>query len=190
MSLKDEALELDKEAEKLGARLDTDFVRTGIVMHKICEYDRWRSLTDPKTGQPFRTLEAWVTLRFGAGRSTAFAARNLYRALKEAVPDTVLFHSEIGSLKVLRKLPSSAQKNPEIQEMATQSTTSEFQAEMHKRYPDHLKDEQTTWCLRPTISQAEVYDRFIEDVVETLAKTMPRMSREEAFEYFCADYLS
>lgn len=188
MNPKAEAYALDQEAEQLAARMQSTFIRIGKVMAAISECDKWRLLTDPRTGSEYSSLESWVGMRFRSQRATAFAARKLYRQLHPFVPDAVLESSEPGALKVLAKLPESAQRNPEMHELAMNSTTGEFTQEALERYPNELIEEIVTWQLKPTMSQAAMYDRVLEKVQKAYGDVGSVLSREDALEALLSDF--
>jgi hypothetical protein len=185
MTLLDEALALDVEAESLAKNLQTTFIRIGRVMDRMTGPEElWRLL-----GGGFQSQEDWVQHRFRDQRSTAFKARGLYRALQPNIPDVVMEHVPRGSLEILSQLPESAQRDLKVQELAVMSTPAEFTAEAINRYPKHFLDKRIKWALNPTIPQAANYDRIF-DFAQTWysAEMHEPITRENAFELLLMDF--
>jgi len=190
MDVTAEARQIDEWIETIVRRMGgRDYMRLGKFMDKMTDKDRplWAILTDPRTGKPFDNQEAWVNVRLRSQRATAFAARQLYRSLKDTVPDEIMAESEPGTLKVMATLPASAQKSPKIQQLATSSTVGEFTSMVLKEYPNELHDKRVTWALRPTLSQAAMYDRVIEKIQGYYSEKDTSVSREDALEYLLRD---
>ena len=190
MDVTAEARQIDEWIETIVRRMGgRDYMRLGKFMDKMTDKDRplWATLTNPKTGKMYNSQEEWVTVRLRSQRATAFAARQLYRSLKGTVPDEVMDHTEPGTLKVMASLPSSAQKNPKIHKLATESTVAEFTSMVLKDFPDELHDKKVTWALRPTLTQAAMYDRVIEKVQAYYGENDVPVSREDALEYLLRD---
>lgn len=190
MDVTAEARQIDEWIETIVKRMSgRDYMRLGKFMDKMTDKDRplWATLTNPKTGKMYNSQEEWVTVRLRSQRATAFAARQLYRSLKGTVPDEVMAESEPGTLKVMVSLPSTAQKNPRIQKLAMSSTVAEFTSMVLKDFPDELHDKKVTWALRPTLTQAAMYDRVMEKVQAYYAENEVSVSREDALEYLLRD---
>ena len=99
-ALRAEAITLDALAAELASRMSSDFIRIGKVMDAMTDdLQRWRLLTNPNTGEPYTSQEAWVSVRFRSQRATAFEARRIYRELhRERLPGTPLMEAaEPGS---------------------------------------------------------------------------------------------
>ncbi len=183
-----EALALDSEAQALAKHLTSDFTRIGIVVDKMTDdHQLFRLLKNPKTGQAFASQEEWINDRFRSQRSTAFEARRVYRILKGTIPDVVQEQMEPGALKVLCDLPASAQKKVEIQQQALTSSVGEFTDSMLQKYPDHLMEKRVSWTLKPTMTQAAMYDRVLEQVQRWYGENGSLVSRESALEYLLSD---
>jgi hypothetical protein len=56
-----------------------------------------------------------------------------------------------------------------------------------KDFPDELHDKKVTWALRPTLTQAAMYDRVMEKVQAYYAENEVSVSREDALEYLLRD---
>ena len=179
----EEAAQLDHELADIIASSESSFIRIGRIMDRICEFDSWRLLDNPHTRQPFLSLEDWVTFRFRGQRATAFAARRIYRTLKPNVPDEVLDKAEPGSLKILAMLPESAQKNRRVQRDLMSKTVAEFTTLAIEAFPDQLIEKRISWSLKPTLSQAALYDRILTKVQDWYAKQGEPVSKEDALEY-------
>ena len=190
MDVTAEARQIDEWIETIVRRMSgRDYMRLGKFMDKMTGKDRplWAILTDPRTGRPFDSQEQWVNVRLRSQRATAFAARQLYRSLKETVPDEVMAESEPGTLKVMATLPQSAQRSEKIQKLATSSSVGEFTSMVLKEYPDELHDRRVTWALKPTLTQAAMYDRVLEKVQGYYSEADQHVSREDALEYLLRD---
>jgi hypothetical protein len=186
MSRMTEAQELDALAAEIVARAGSDFYRIGRIMFQMSDQHRWACLTDPRTKNPYRSLEAWVQVRFQSGvtdqRATAFAAYGVVSALQGKVPDEVMEVSAPGSLKILAQLPDSAQKNPKIHELITSATVSEFTDAVIKRYPAQAIEKRIKWSLSPTMTQAQLYNRVLEAAQQDYGEVGTVLSREQAME--------
>ena len=190
MDVTAEARQIDEWIETIVKRMSgRDYMRLGKFMDKMTDKEMplWAILTDPRTGRPFDSQEAWVTVRLRSQRATAFAARQLYRSLKDTVPDEVMAESEPGTLKVMATMPASAQRSKKIQELATSSSVGEFTSMILKEYPNELHDKRVTWSLRPTLTQAAMYDRVIEKIQGYYSEADTHVSREDALEYLLRD---
>ena len=190
MDVTAEARQIDEWIETIVRRMGgRDYMRLGKFMDKMTDKDRplWAILTDPRTSKPFESQEAWITVRLRSQRATAFAARQLYRSLKGTVSDEVMADSEPGILKVMATLPQSAQRSEKIQTLAVSTTVGEFTSMVLRDFPDELHDKRVTWTLRPTLTQAAMYDRVLEKVQEHYSEADQHVSREDALEYLLRD---
>ena len=75
------------------------------------------------------------------------------------MPDEVLDKAEPGSLKILAMLPESAQKNRRVQRDLVTKTVAEFTTLAIEAFPDQLIEKRISWSLKPTMSQAGLYDQ-------------------------------
>ena len=188
MSLIEEALELDAEASKLESEGRETFVRIGEIMAKMQDQERWSYIIDPSTGKRFKSYESWVMYRFPNSRSSAFAAKAVIKQLGPIMPREVIKKVDRGNFTVLKKLPESALNNPTVQLLATTLSPKEFESKAQILYPEHHIETTRLWALKPTVSQASVYDEMVEDAIEFYSKEK-RITREEAMEYASQDLI-
>jgi hypothetical protein len=190
MDVSAEARQLDEGIAVIVRRMGgRDYMRLGKFMDKMTDKDRplWALLTDPRTGRLYDSQEAWVMVRLRSQRATAFAARQLYRTLKHTVPDEVMESTEPGTLKVMASLPASAQRDTSIQKLATTSSVGEFTQMVLKEFPNELHDKRVVWALKPTLTQAAMYDRVLEKIQGYYGEKDIPVSREDALEYLLRD---
>ncbi len=180
MNLQEQAEALDKQAQVLAKRMTSDFIKIGRVMDEMTDERQLFRLLN------FDSQEAWVISRFRSQRATAFEARRIYRVLHLTVPESVLEFMEPGTLKVMAELPASAQRKVEVQQQALTSPVGEFTDSMLQKYPDHLMEKRVSWTLNPTMSQAQLYNRVMEQIQRWFGEGEV-ISRETAMELLFKD---
>ena len=82
-------------------------------------------------------------------------------------------------------LPESAQKNRRVQRDLVNKTVAEFTTLAIEAFPDQLIEKRISWSLKPTMSQAGLYDRILTKVQDfgMLQTGKSLVSKEDALEY-------
>ncbi len=191
LTLEEEAKQLDEEAAALEPEEQNTFLRKGEIMAKMQDQDRWMYVTNPLTGQPYHSFEAWVVFRFPKSRSSAFAAKKAITQVGPHIPRELLASVDRGNFRRLEQLPSSALADPVVQNLAATLPPKEFEVKTAEMFPDHHLESTRPWALKPTPSQASIYDQaldkasiFYGDIGE------PLPTREEAMEALCINFIN
>jgi hypothetical protein len=159
--LKAEAITADKQFRALWDTMRSAWYELGKQFHNIAEKNYWKFLSG-KDGKEFASINAWLAEAVPeVGRSTIYAARNAYNALK-AIPEAELRKIPVTNAHVLKELPEKERVKAKWVKAAQTDTEQELVSRIETELPDLHIERRKNLKLRPEASQHAVIDEAIE----------------------------
>jgi hypothetical protein len=189
----------EQAATKLDARVrayDTiellnegSYLDIGRIAHEMQQKDKWQYVTDPSTGEPCASFNAWSKSCPSSCRAKIWAAKTLFEDLSADLRPEQLDGVPRGKLKVLRQLSSSVRVKDEVLEAARNKKTSvaDFRKLISDNEPDQHIDQLVDKKFHFEVSAWTNIQASIEHKKAEF-KDNTGISDEEALEYICADY--
>lgn len=163
-----------RELEKLHVATWSEMAELCIVIQDNCE---WECLG-------FESFNAWLLDAAPKSRSAMYVAMGLVKELAGDVATADLRQIEIGSAKVLAKLPKKMRKKPETI-AAAKRRPREFVQHVQKTAPELHIETIAPRQFAFTASQ----ERIIQGCLELVKLLLDITSDEEAIEAICADFI-
>lgn len=177
--LKAEAITADKQFRALWDTMRSAWYELGKQFHNIAEKGYWKFLTG-KDKKPFDSINDWLADAVPeVGRSTIYAARNAYNALK-AVPEAELRKIPVTNAHVLKDITDEKERvKPKWVKAAQTLSERELVDKINAELPNEHIERRHAIKLRPEASQHAIIDEAIE-VMGWLNETQGRENNLEA----------
>jgi len=173
-----EASVLDERAREIEADSKQLFVEIGLLCCEMEDRNLFENLIDVETRQPlYESFNQWLHAAMPTQHSTAYAARNALRALKDIIPESDLHEIPRCNLETLGKCSTAIAKDPEFWQAAKELSQNEFVREISGRHPEQHLEERDPYRFAPTKNQREVIDAAISAVRVIMGDEA--LSREE-----------
>ena len=135
------------------------FAVRGRALLMMEERQLWKLLTDPATGTPWRSLDAWLASAAPHSRSDCYAALRAVRELQD-VPFETLTQMPRCNVEQLRKVSSGVRARPEVQAAARELPEKDFVEKLNREHGQHLESRKLV--LMPPAGEAEELEQAIE----------------------------
>lgn len=157
------------------------YIEIGLIVDAVDTNELYKHVTDSKTGKPYTSLHRWVLGEAPYSKSTAYAARDAVRVLKN-IPTSDLLEMPRDNINTLTYSTSSnVREKPDVIEAAKQKPE-EFKAYLNESYDQAVEVKQkTTFYLTKSAT------KIIEDVLAYVMR-QEGMTREEAVESVFVGY--
>ena len=134
----------------------------------IREFERrhlWKHLIDPRVGQPFPHLTAWLSSGFIGCRRVNMEAHSDLKKLAE-IPAEKLLEMPKENIRTLRELSTAVQKNPEVIEAAVQMPWQKFDEKIEKEFPEQHREARRPMRFNPGRIGAKKVEEWIRYALE------------------------
>lgn len=134
----------------------------------IREFERrslWKHLIDPRVGQPFPHLTAWLSSGFIGCRRVNMEAHSDLKKLAE-IPAEKLVVMPKENIKTLTQLSTSVQRQPDVIEAAGQMPAPKFDEKIEKEYPEQHREARKPLHIMPSRTDRKDIDAWIKKALE------------------------
>lgn len=181
------ALQVENRLQELYYEFRRNFIETGHLIVEAEDNELWKHLSDSE-GNPYKSLDHWVSTALLYGRSTSFVARDIVRKF-EGVPDETLQEIPRVNLEQLAKLPPAKRKSPKWIDDAMTLPNREFRSKISLVVPSTpaMRSKVERVVLNLSKSAALLMRRAFEKAGVDIGQ--PDAPREVLFERVCSAYL-
>jgi hypothetical protein len=166
------------------------FIEMGVICLEVQRRELWKRLIAPDwedgegrmhIGEPFHSIDAWIMVRLGVSRSSAYDAM---KVLRTGAPVEDLQEMPRRNARRLAGLSTDVQRDPAIIEAAKGSEKS-FLSKIQRDYPDQHIESTRAIVAKPTVTAREFMDLCFDVVCWAYDLT----NREDVLENLCAYFM-
>jgi hypothetical protein len=173
------AVAIDDRVRKIERSSKLTFIEIGLLVDEVDRREYWKHMAGN-----WHSMDHWLMDAAPVCRTSAYAARKAVRELSPDIPVEQLIEMPRCNVGLLAKVPKQHRK-PEIVEAAKTLSEESFSGFVEREVPDAHLEHKRPMRFRPDASQRQV----IEDALKLAMEREELVSREDALEAICADYL-
>lgn len=179
------AVALDGQMRTLEAIWRRSFLARGLILLEMEQRMLWKHLTDPATGEPYKSLGVWIITAAPQSRSGAYAALSAVKELRD-IPREHLEGVSRCNVSVLQALSTAVRNDPAVLRAARDLPEREFIRKIQKDWPSQHIEERKMLHMNPVKSASIVIEQGIRKAMEVEGLT----TREQVLELWACNYLA
>jgi hypothetical protein len=172
------AVAIDDRVRKIERSSKLTFVELGMLLMEVEQREYWRYMQGD-----WHSMDQWLSVAAPVCRTSGYAALKAVRELSD-VPTDQLIEMPRCNVGLLAKVPKK-NRTPEVIDAAKSLSENAFTGFVQREVPDEHIEHKLPMRFKPDASQRQV----IEDALKLAMEREELVSREDALEAICADYL-
>lgn len=186
-SLLSRAQVVEARLQELYQSARRDFIETGRLIVEAENDQLWTQLVDGE-GNPYRSLDHWISTALPYGRSTAKAAADMVRKF-EGIDDETLQQVPRVNLELIARLPPAKRKSPKWIQAAIELPGRALRLQVSESVPKELKVKSS---YRTVFDLAPSGDRLLRRTLADAARELGdgNATKERCLAFVCTVYLA